>query len=579
MKSLKNLFLFSLLVSLLAAEVYAGPTRIFGREPKPSLTTEEQTDLNRAAAQRAGSDEDETGEGEENPSKIARGETMPDISEAPSQAAPEGQGEVAVSSSSSAMTTAPVRVVTAPVRFLRTNVIPVLKRFALEKLMTLPATHAVFNDGLPPLITHELVAPYFDNINAMIQDVHQACQKYALYRLSPDVKEKNSLIKVKKALQGRREACQNKLLKATERDYPNALFRMDSMIQVFPELKSGIEHLKEQEDYNKQAKLARNSGQIGRAALLENVVAPLHQQANLLLNIAGGKIKLQQKLLEDKPDAEIAVSHENIANQERRLAQITPIIERQKIFLGRVEEFSPAQQQEMHHSFQSSLNILNALGPASAQGDEERVQLLQRQLNAHDQTIKALLSTDPRVQRLQEKIGYGNEKVVSTTSMMVDIKAEQRRIASTRENRIMTTKEGEEKVMSEGYAPIFDLYQIPSSFLDKEITLLQEAEVDSLAGRETLAFQKRRLAAHWQDLATGTAKSVNVLSQLGMIVSPGEFLGQNETAIRAALIDREGQLAAQAAMLPVDRNMASLPWDFSKTFEENVAALPQEEEL
>lgn len=63
------------------------------------------------------------------------------------------------------------------------------------------------------------------------------------------------------------------------------------MTQVFPELRSSIGYLKVQEDYTKQAKLARNSGQIDRGALLGNIVAPLNRQANLLFNIAAGKIK------------------------------------------------------------------------------------------------------------------------------------------------------------------------------------------------------------------------------------------------------------------------------------------------
>ena len=569
MKFLKTLFLFSLLVSLLTAEVHAGGKRIFGGEPKsesPPLTLEERTDRNRVTAERTESNEDETGDEEENPSKRARNEEMPHISEAPSQGASKGQATASSSSSNSAHTT-------APVRFLRTNVVPTLKRFVLEKLMRLPATHPVFSEGLPLLLHFELIEPFFDKINEMIQDAHKACQRYSLYQLSSDVKEKNSLIKAKNALQKEREACQNKLFKASKRNYPNALFRIDSMTQVFPELASSIEHLKEQEDYSKQAKLALNSGQIARAGLLDAVVPLLNQQASLLFRLANGKIKLHQQLLKDSPDAEIESSQEGVAYLENRLTRTTPLIERQKIFLGRVEEFNPEQQLKLHTSFQVSHKILKDLDAASAKGDEGPLQLLLQQLNSHDQTIKALFSTDPRVQRIQEKIVYGNEKVASTASMISHVKIEQRRITSLRERRLSFLPSGEVQRRAESYAPIFDLYQIPSSFLDKEIALLQEAQIDFLAGRGQPAFQKRILATRWHDLAAERAKSVNLLSQLGMIVSPEDFLNQNEVELRDVLIAQEAQLAAQAATFPVDETMASLPWDFNKTFEENVAAL------
>lgn len=204
---------------------------------------------------------------------------------------------------------------------------------------------------------------------------------------------------------------------------------------------------------------------------------------------------------------------------------------------------------------------------------------MEQQLNAHDQAIKAILSVDPRVQRIQDEIVYGTETVVMFAAIIVEIKAEQRRIASVRERQITTMKGGEEKVRGEGYSPIFDLYQISTSFLDREIALLQESEVDSLVGKETLALKKRILAKHWHALAAETARSVNTLSQIGMIIPPEHFLGEQETALKDMLLDREVELATQAATFPVDKTMASLPWDFNKTFEENVEALHQEEDL
>lgn len=101
MEFLKTIFLLSLLVSFSIAEVYAGLKRIFEGEPKseaPRLTVEEQTNLNRAVAERAGSDEDDSEDEEENPCKVAQGNEMPHIAEVPSQAASEGQ-ETASSSS------------------------------------------------------------------------------------------------------------------------------------------------------------------------------------------------------------------------------------------------------------------------------------------------------------------------------------------------------------------------------------------------------------------------------------------------------------------------------------------------
>ncbi|MEI6416628.1 MAG: hypothetical protein WCO92_02795, partial [Verrucomicrobiota bacterium] len=63
-----------------------------------------------------------------------------------------------------------------------------------------------------------------------------------------------------------------------------------------------------------------------------------------------------------------------------------------------------------------------------------------------------------------------------------------------------------------------------------------------MVGREQLAVQKRTLAARWHHLAAETAKSVNGISQQGMIIPPGEFLDQDEAALRDALIAHEAQL-------------------------------------
>lgn len=574
MKFLKTLFLLSLLIYLLTANLNAAPKRIFGREPKsePSpFMVEEQTNLNRAAVERTEPDEDETGDEENSFSKRARGEKMPSIVETPFQATLEGQEGTSSSSSAAIMQ----RVAE---RHLRTREIPALSRFCLEKLMRLPATHSVFDNGLPLSLKGELITPYFNKISEMIQDVDKACQQYSLYDIPPNEKEKNELINLKKALEKHRGITQNLLLTTTKRHFPNALFKIDSITKVFPELVSSIEHLKEREVYNKEATLAQDSDQIGRASSLRNVAAPLNQQASLLFNIAVGKIKLQQRFLTDTPDAEIESSQKAIAALENQVMRTAPLLERQKIFLGRVGEFNPVKKSRLDLSFEVSHKVLKDLDAASAVGDKEIIAVLQQQWNAHDQIIKTLLSTDPRLQGIQENIISGNEKVASTASMILYIKAEQRRIASLRERRITTMKSAEEKIRSEAYAPIFDLYQLPSSFLEKEITLLQEGEVDSLAGRETLAVEKRVLAQGWHDLASTTATSVNVLSQIGMIVPLEEFLNQNETAVKEALVAREAELAAQPAMLPLDRTMASLPWDFSKTFEENVAALPPGEE-
>lgn len=584
----KNLFLLSLVVVLLITEAHAAPKRIFGGEPKndqPSLTVEEQTSLNRAAAERAESNEDETGDGEENPAKIARGNEMPLISENSSQAAPEGQGEATSSSSNPVTATAPVsflrteQLVTILVDGARALVPPTFQRVVLEKLMTLSAADPVFDDGLPLAVCAKLIVPYESKINEMIQNAHQACQRYALDQLPPNVKEKSAFISLTRALNLHAQQCLLKLGNTVERDYPHAFFLMDSMINVAPDFEASIEQLKQKEDYREQANQAQNSGQIEKCASLTTVVTPLHQQAILSRKIAMEKTDLQAKLLDDSSDDSIESSHKIIADCEEKRLRATPIIERQKVFLGRLEEFSPAQQTDMCHSFRSSIEVLNELDAASAEGHEEDIPFLRQQQNAHDQIIKTLLSTNPRVKRLQEKIVEGNKQIASFASSVVSIKAEQRRITSVREGRITFGLDGSPIVRDEFYAPIFELYQHPSSFLDTGFALLQEAQVDFFAGKATLATQKRRLAMSWKDLAAEAAESVNALSQPVIFDGgPDQVLGQNEWDRRDDLIDREEQLAAQAATFPVDRSMLLLPWDFKKTLEENEEALSQEED-
>ena len=570
MISFKKLFIFSLLVSLLIVEVHAGPKRIFSGESKnkdSSLTSEGQTRHNRAAAEKRESGEEDDEERRSNFDKIARRERMADIPEGSSLAALE------VKESSSASSSQPINP-TAPIRFLRTQDIPSLYRFTLEKLMSLSPEHAVFRNGLPQVLYIELIDPYFRAMTEIIQDTHKACQRYSLYLLPPDEKEKNIFIGLKNSLQKQREICQRKLFKRTERDYPQALFVMDAVMRELPKITSSIECLKKQRAYIQQATLARNSAQLAHASLLDSAAAPLEQQASLLMKIAKMNITLQGKLLKGRSDHEIESSQKTMMDLEAKLARMIPVIESQKIFSGRLEELTQDQKTRIQASLQSSFKILNALSATPVEGNEETVLLLQQAQNAHDQIVKALLSTDPRIQRIQENIVKGNGKVASIASMIMNAKREQRRMAFVREGRLIDCPNGQSEAKGEGYAPIFELYQIPSSFLDKEIALLKKVEADFLGGREELAFQKSRLATGWLNLATQTAEGINMFIQLGMIISPEELLNQVQVATRDALISEEGQLTAQAGFLGINRDLASLSlqWDFHKTFEENVAA-------
>lgn len=66
-------------------------------------------------------------------------------------------------------------------------------------------------------------------------------------------------------------------------------------------------------------------------------------------------------MLQDRPDDEVEFFRATIAALENWVTRTAPLIERQKLFLERAEEFSPAQQSEMEISFQASHKILQDL--------------------------------------------------------------------------------------------------------------------------------------------------------------------------------------------------------------------------
>lgn len=232
---------------------------------------------------------------------------------------------------------------------------------------------------------------------------------------------------------------------------------------------------------------------------------------------------------------------------------------------------------EQQVTIRASLKVLNDL-PAIAVLHEEDFPFVKQQENAHRQIIQTLFSTDPRVQKIQKQVVGMNSMIACIGTIIRDAKANQNEMAAIQKDRITSAENGECIVRSESYIPIFELYQIPTSFLDKQIALLQEVQLDYLAGKGKVCFQKQLLARQWGELATATEQSVNILSQQEKIVSPDKFLTQNERAIRDQLVAQERQFVVPPATFPVDRSMLSLPWDFNKTFGENVADLPQEED-
>ncbi len=551
MKSLRHLFLCMLFLFLVISQVEAAPKRCVSGEIKNGrleLTTGRQEAEYQECEERTELSLVEEGREVDSQSKRARNETD-------SEASQEAVEATSIT----------------PARFLRTQEIPTLYRCLLERLMKLKPRHPVFNQGLPLAVENELVDPYMTNIKAMLNDIHQACWKYGFYRLSPGLKNENLWLNLKKLLQEHQKTCELTLSDSIHKNYPHALFLIESMRRVFPLFQAAIEDLKLRETYKKKVKLPQNRSWV---ALLNSIISSLSGRAVSLVNTATESIKLQDKLRQERPHAEIEVAEKSVMHYEQQSSRIQSILDQQKIFLDQWDQLGAEQKIKLMLSFQAAFKVLDDLNKASLSDDQEMIYLLEEQERAYDQIIKSLLSTNSQVLQMQRSIIKVNENLAIISSEMISFKLEQRKVDYIRKEHKITRPNGQIVVYGEEFNPIFELYYIPLSFFDREIALLQSAKNDLLSGREEACARKRILAHQW-DLFNKSeiVNSLNLYVQISLIPTPEELLRSHQERIND-LKNREIELEAQALTYRLSRDITSISWDFKKSFEENVAALP-----
>lgn len=572
MRSINKLFLLNLFLFLLATRVSAGPKRFFTGEEKPS-TAEEQTALNREEAERRASSGDNSEDGEDRvPAKRLRGKTMPCLLENSFQETTATAEETSGSSASSSS----LITETTPTRFLWTPEIPTLYRFALERLMRLPAEHPVFRDPLPIQLKRELIEPYVNSMKEIIQSLHKACQKYSLYHCLPEIKKNEFLILFKQKLQQR---VADRMEELQTKNYPQAFFEMDSAIAVIPELTIVADSLIKKESFKKQIAVLERDGNLEKAAFLKSALPSLIHLARVAMSIANKKQQLAKFLLGEPSVDQVGSARLCLANEEHQLARVTSLSDHQKLFFDRAEEFTQVEKTILQGFFHGALEILKNLQNPLNLKNQNRVQFFERQLNSYDHMIKASLSKDPRVEQIREKIIESHEKLLRLDDTEQQANILKNSLAFARAERLTILQNGSQETKPESYAPIFELYQIPISFLEKEISLLQTAKGDLLEGKIQLSFFKLQLAQRWGLLAKAVGSTVNTLSQVGMIQTEEDLLTQEQKNLLNFLNEQEDRIVTRVSPFRVDLVMASLPWDFRKTFEENLAAFPPLEEL
>ncbi len=563
MPSKKNLFLVILFLFLLIKGIFAAPKRSWNDKLKdrPSLPVIE----NREEEIREVSSEEKLANEEDDVSvKRRRSETASSIAENSSQ-----------ETQSSSLDVPTISV--AINNLLWKENVPTLFRLALHRIIKLPQDHFVFREGLPPQLSTEFIEPYYNRMQQVIQELDNTCQHYDLYRLYEEKKKKDYFITLK---QGVENSLTEYMDYISEENYSKALLWIETMSVQLPYIKIAEDSIKEGKNIYQKFTLAERSGNLERAMCLASSFQAIKEKIKIAMLIGTGRKELVKLLLSEKEPSPLKIesSHQILIDHENKLVQITSLANCNEQLLEQLEELTPEKKEEVKFFLSLSFSIFSEkLDQAFPEGDEEGLQLLNKKRNACDQIMKVITSKEPQIQGIQKEIIETNKEIIALFSTILETKARQYRLTQTREGRWTTNKNGTIQAQGEDYAPIFDLYQFPNDFLNRQISLLQTAKKDLLAGRREMSNCRVILAQEWKTLEVETSGFINNLSQIGLKRTRDYFLNPNQTFKKEMLEDQENQLGDETVSVPPDPAMVSLPWNFEKTFEENIEVLSQKE--
>ncbi|MBX9578275.1 MAG: hypothetical protein K2W97_07355 [Chthoniobacterales bacterium] len=565
MISKKNLFLVNLFIFLVTTETFASPKRSWNGEPKEKQSLpiiEDRLEEVREAS----SEEKLVNNKDDISAKRRKDEGTSLIVEASSQEAQNSSLNIPTIS-------------VAINNLLWKQGIPTLYRLALHRLIRLPQEHSIFSEGLPPQLFIEVIEPYDNRTKQMIQELDDTCQHYDLYQLSEEKKKKEHLITLKKGVQKALAECMEHI---SQKNYPKALLGIEAMSVQLPYLKITMDSIKEGKNIHQKYILARSCSNLEKGRFLASSFQAIKEKIKVAMLTGSGRAKLIKLLLSEKEASplEIESSHQILNDHENKLVQITSLTKCQKQVLEQSEELTltPEKMEEVKIFSGFFLSVFSEkLDQAFPEGDEEGLQLLNKKRNACDQIMKVIMSKELQIQGMKKKIVETNKEIIRLLSAILETKARQHELAQIKKEQLTTYENGMIKAQGKDYAPIFDLYQLPNDFLNRQISLLQAAQEDLLEGRREISNRRFTLAQRWKLLEVETKNNINNLSQIGLKPRMNDLLDGRKFYAIQILNSEEKELENEALSFPLDLEMISLAWDFKKTFEENLETFAQKE--
>lgn len=251
----------------------------------------------------------------------------------------------------------------------------------------------------------------------------------------------------------------------------------------------------------------------------------------------------------------------------------TSFIEIQQMFLERSSQLTEEERSQIQSILNGYAHFLSLQNdPAGLQHSEITERLHQYYL----QIFKAYLSVDPRVKKIKNKVIEGNIRLSGLDAMMIQNKLTRDQIISCRDVQLAALND-ETTPIAQFYEhdAIVKLYDMPLSFLEKEMKLLGEARAHFLAGETALSMHQSELSQGWQVLAVETANSVSGHVGVGVIVTEKTLLTQHQKILKKELENEDEESSCDTSETgSIEPPASPLPWNFEKTFEENVEKLP-----
>lgn len=461
------------------------------------------------------------------------------------------------------------------VNILFSQGIPSLENLALESFLRVAAQHDVFSDGIHHMIIFRLADPYLQTMNELIEGLQKLSLKYPLYSMYQKDWSNKDMVAWMTFLRREMINCKKTI---ESNKYAEAFLQMYSTREVFPDFKKALELLQNSEKMKEEALQARQSNCKEREKLFCMRSSFFNHQARLVLKIAHEHARLiEKRVLRENSLLDVSNTQDNITSYKKQLALTAAFIKSQELFLRHIEKFSPEEKESISDAFKNAFKDLELLEEALRDHEALEAELLEARINMYDQMIKIFLSEDLRVNGLKGRILELHEKILFIISKRLTLRVEMARLNFMADGGYFISRSRRMRQAGEEQAPSSVLYKIPLSILVREDCLLKEIESDLLAGKKSLVVQKVSFFLSYEELAGIYREIINELYQNREVMTEVEFLEIHGDAL-SDLEEQEEVLAdqeeEQKELFPGNQEIAILPWNFSKTFEENVAALP-----